>query len=229
MTLGWRLVPGQAMHYAFTTTHRRPGEERGRREHWSYLVRDLDDEGVLYLEGRLTGFGAGIVEGPPVDEAALRAAEAAERERLSAQVLGLELSMDGRLRVHRGDWGDTLPHRLLGLRLPVEPVAPGDEWSDPAAARPFADLLPVGVDLEVAATNRLEGIYDVDGRPAARISTRGAVRPTRRDLDSGIWVQGESWWDLQSGWLIERTLTLRMLDMPADGPGELALRAERVE
>ena len=55
--LGWRLVPGQEISYAHTARLIRGGDEFSRTEHWSYLVREVNDDGVALLEGRATGLG----------------------------------------------------------------------------------------------------------------------------------------------------------------------------
>jgi len=228
VALGWRLVPGMELTYACTTTYTQGGErleELARVEHWSYLVRALDDVGVASLEGRLTGFGAGLtVDGLELSDEQLADGEAAEVERLSELVVALALAMDGRVQVDRGSWADRLPHRQLGLTLPDGPVSVTDSWPDPAAARPYADLLPMGLELEITATNRLEDVVLRDGLTQAKIVTEGHVRPADTSQTGGVLLDGVAWWDLRSGRLIERSLTLTLPDAGEAERLDIALR-----
>jgi len=216
--LGWRLVPGQELDYAFTTTHTVDEEAVVREEHWSYLVRDVDIDGVAYLEGRLTAFG---VEG--VAEAAEAVAQ--EEARLAAEPVGLSLAMDGRLvELHGQGWGDQLVHRLLAVKLSADAVTPGATWEDPAVARPVVDLLPLGLEIALEATQTFEGIYARGGRVQALLRTRAAVSADRADLP-GVWVHGDAWWDLEAGTLASRTLELSLLGHEGGDPGVLTLEA----
>ena len=228
VTLGWRLVPGMELTYACTTTYTQDQqrvEELARVEHWSYLVRDLDETGVASLEGRLTAFGAGLtVDGLEVGADQLAEGEAEEVERLSALTVELALAMDGRAQVTTGSWADRLPHRQLGLTLPEIPVSVGDAWPDPSAARPYADLLPMGLELEISATSRLEDVVLRDGLTQAKIVTEGYVRPSDTSQAGGVFLDGAAWWDLRSGRLIERTLTLTLSDAEEAERLDIALR-----
>ena len=227
LTLGWRLVPGMELTYACTTTYtqgQQRVEELSRVEHWSYLVRDLD-EGIASLEGRLTAFGAGLtVDGLAVGADQLAAGEAEEIERLSALTVDLALAMDGRVQITSGSWADRLPHRQLGLTLPEGAVSVGDDWPDPTAARPYADLLPMGLELEISATSRLEDVVLRDGLTQARIVTEGYVRPADTQQTGGVFLEGAAWWDLRSGRLLERTLTLTLPDTEEAERLTIALR-----
>ncbi len=219
--LGWRLVPGQELAYAFTTTHTLDELSVTREEHWSYLVRDVDADGVAYLEGRLTAFGVQGVEG---------AAEAQEAEeaRLSEAPVALSLAMDGRLvDLHGQSWGDQLVHRMLAVKLSETAVTVGDAWEDPAVVRPLVDVLPVGVDVALEASQTFEGLYARGGRVQTRLRTRAALSADRAELP-GIWVQGDAWWDLQDGQLASRTLQLSLLGQDGGDPGVLTLEARQL-
>lgn len=219
--LGWRLVPGQELSYAFTTTHTVDDQSLVREEHWTYLVRDVDAEGVAYLEGRLTAFGVQGVE--DADEA-----REAEEARLAEAPVGLSLAMDGRVvDLHGQSWGDQLVHRVLAVKLADVAVTVGDSWEDPAVVRPLVDVLPVGVDVALEASQTFEGLYARGGRVQARVRTRAALSADRAELP-GIWVQGDAWWDLQAGQLASRTLELSLLGQDGGDPGVLTLEARQL-
>ncbi len=215
--LGWRLVPGMELSYAFDSTYLNGGEGVERLERWSYLVRAVDERGAARLEGRLTGFGAGVsLGGVYLDAAQVESGRRREVERLAEEPAELSLSMDGRVQIGWGSWADRLPHQLLGLPLPERPVLPGDTWASPAVLRPYADLLPVGLELELSATSRLEAIAVRDGITQARISTSGELRPADAELTGGVALRGEAWWDLRAGRLTERSAELWPITEPAE-------------
>ena len=229
VVMGWRLVPGTSLTYALTSRYDTDSTERVRTEQWSYLVRDVDAEGKAELEATLVGFGAELREaGVSPDAGTLETAIDRERERLSDTTTTFTLSMDGRLEILEGSWADRVPHRLLGLILPERELRPGENWSDPTVSRAYADLLPVGMELELSGTHRLDGLYDRDGRIQARIRTQGAVRPVDSTNPGTLWLKGDTWWDLQGGYLEERTLEVSLLGARADEPGPLKLEARRI-
>ena len=96
------------------------------------------------------------------------------------------------------DWAEGLPHRLLAQQLSVEPIEQGATWPDPVVARPYADLVPMDLELTVEGYQTFEGLYEIDGAVLAQLSTRGAVRPDEAGAPE-IWINGESWWDPARG------------------------------
>ena len=222
--LGWRLVPGQQLRYRLTTAWEAEDQLRTRVEEWQYEVTEVDLRGNALLEGRLTAFGVALdAHGEPIPEDRYLRARQAERDRRSAEPVTLTLSMDGRLvDLAAGPWSDALPHRLLGLRLPQQGVSPGDDWPDPTLARPFADLWPTAVDLEVDGRHALEGLYKVGGSPMAQVNSEGAAGPGSGDLPP-IRLSGSSWWDLRRGRLHSRELAVDWQTSDPQGAGQLML------
>ncbi len=225
VVLGWRLVPGEHLRYALTSTWTSAEQVHTRVEHWDYTVSTIDSD-LSLLRGRLEALGAEVLlEGQPTT-LGLEEARESEKQRMSRPI-ELTLAMDGRLVALEGaGWSDALPHRLLALRLEHEAIEPGARWPDPVIARPYAELLPPQVDLVVEGYETLEGLYQVDGRIQARVTTRGAVRPVDPTIP-GVWISGEAWWDLQSGQLTSRTLRVTLDD--EGEPGLLELSVERLE
>ncbi len=228
--LGWRLVPGQQLRYRLTTAWEAQDQVRTRVEEWQYEVTQVDGRGDAWLEGRLTAFGVALdALGGPVDEDRYLRARQAERDRRSAEPVSLVLSMDGRLvDLAAGPWSDALPHRLLGLRLPQQGVSPGDDWPDPTLARPFADLWPPSVDLEVDGHHALSGLFRVDGAPMAKVHSEGAAGPGAGDLPP-IGLSGDSWWNLRLGRLHARDLAVDWETTETQGPGQLLLSLETLD
>ncbi len=230
MVLGWRLVPGQSLTYNYTTTYTTHDQETVRVEQWTYLVLSQEGDGVSRLEATLTGFGAGLErEGASVEEALIADARSQERARMASQTVQVELSMDGEIRsVDAKRWADRVPHQMLGLRLPADPVAPGEGWADPADARPWADPLPPEIELVIEHSHTFESLEIRDGRLMARLSTRGALRPAEPPSDgsfTGIRLEGQTLWDVQAGRLTERTLEIRVGGDFTGEPGALRIEA----
>lgn len=209
--LGWRFVPGAVLHMRLETALNDGAHDVLRREDWDYLVTEVDDQGGAVLRGHLTGLGARVARGgQPAEGEDFTTARDAEKQRLAELETRLELSLDGRLIAFQGlDGADALPHRLLALQLATEPVTSGARWPDPALARPYAELMPVGLDVTVEAHERLEGLYDRDGAVQARVLTEGGVRSSAED-SPWISLQGEAWWDMRAGQLVERHLEARL-------------------
>jgi len=228
--LGWRLVPGQQLRYRLTTTWEAEDQNRARVEDWTYTVTGVDGRGVAELVGRLTAFGVALDQGgEALTEDRYARAREAERDRRGAEPVGLVLSMDGRLvDVAAGEWSDALPHHVLGLRLPESAVAPGASWPDPTLARPFADLWPPTVDLEVDGHHTLEGLYREAGVPLAKLVSQGAAGPGAGDLPP-IRLEGEAWWDLRVGRLASRSLAVTWETGDGAGPGTLLLDLKHVD
>ena len=220
VTLGWKWVPGESLQIEHKARATQGQRTVTRVEVWDYLVRDVDPEGVATLEGKLTGLGAQVLEGD--DQLTDRETRRAREYELGlVRPVVLRIAMDGRLAgIEGADWGGALTHRLLAEQLSRTPVVPGDSWPDPAVARPYADPVPVDLELTVEGFHTLEGLYDVDGTLLARVETRGAVRPDDPGAPQ-IWLNGESWWDPARGRMTSREL--RVVLANDDGPGELTL------
>ena len=186
-----------------------------RAERWTYLVTvtELDDHDVATLEGLLTGLG---VDDPDADGAATRT-ELARADPVSPQ-----LGMDGRLvSCSTPDFARSLPHRLLGLRLPRNRVEVHDEWQDPDLVRRFARLLPAEGELALTGTARLAELGVEDTRPIAVLDTHAtAALPGGPRLS----LEGRAHWDCARGTLHRRTLTARFTP-GGDEPGVLHLRS----
>ncbi len=229
VTLGWRLAPGMELTYRLTTRHEQGSETVVREETWTYLVRDVDDLGTSTLEGRIVALDARIEEdGDAIDPARMRGAIETERERLAADPVAFTLSMEGRIgTLDAPSWADGLPHRLLGLLLPPEPVREGDRWPDPAAGRPFVDLVPAGLAVDVNGVQRLEALSWEGHRHRwglrgpwhldAAISTEAIVRPDDARLPSLV-LSGAATWNMDLGRLESRTLNIQ--ERGGTSPGE---------
>jgi len=217
VTLGWRLAPGMELAYRHRTTHVLGDDTAVREEVWHYLVRSVDDQGTFILEGHLESLDASITaDGVPVEVDAMASALDDERSRLAQSDLTLSLSLDGRMdRLEAADWTDALPHRLLALRLPAEPVLPGSRWNDTETARPFTRLIPTGFELDIAGTHRLEQLrWQRDarlslrpGRPrlVAELDTQALLRPEDARIPA-LDIHGATSWDLEAGRLATRSL-----------------------
>jgi hypothetical protein len=198
------------------------GVDISRAEEWSYLVRDLDADGVATLEGRLTGFGTGAeVEGTSVPDERMESGRATERERMAAPIT-LRLGMDGRLvACSAATFSDSLVHCMLGLRIPPIRVLPHDEWAIPGLAQPFADLLPPDLELDVECTARLMELHHRDEALAAEIETTGALRARG---GPAVHLSGMASWDAERGVLAHRELQARFTPStpdPEQNPGIL--------
>ncbi|MBW2255072.1 MAG: hypothetical protein JRI25_10800 [Deltaproteobacteria bacterium] len=203
--------------------------DTSRAEEWSYLVRDLDIDGVATLEGRLTGFGAGAsMDGTPVPEEHMGAWQADEQERLASPVT-LRLGLDGHLvACSVTTFSDSLPHRMLGLRIPPVRILPHDEWPIPGLANPFADLLPPEMEVDVACTARLVELHHHDARIAAEIETTGALRVRG---GPAVHLSGMASWDAERGVLAHRELQARLTPStpdPLQNPGILNIELHLV-
>jgi hypothetical protein len=212
-------VLGEEFTYALTTRLISGESETVRREHWTYLVRDVDEFGVFTLRGLLTAFGVNSrlngVEAPPAN---MESATASELERLSDLELIMGLSMDGRVSWSDGlPWADNLPHTLIGLPLPLDAVFPGTIWSDPSGLRPLSGVFPDELAVDLEEEHRFDGLANVNGDLRATIVTEGLVR---------------SEWSLSRGVLLSRTLTVALDDperLLSEVGRELVVTISRVE
>lgn len=231
MVLGWRLVPGDQLVYDHSVTWQLGASESTRRvERWTYLVREVDPQGVATLEGSLTALGVEhIREGQTTPEPLLALALSEEKARLSQDSVLIELAMDGRLVEVRGlGWSDALSHRLLGLQLSGEGVSDSSTWPDPVLARPYADLLPVSLDVEVSGSQELLGLFDDQGELRVSLASQGLVR----SVDDGgpqVRLQGSAWWDPLTGRLVSRELLVSVAKLGTTDPGTLRIELELAE
>jgi hypothetical protein len=225
ITLGWKWVPGDTLQMELSSQATSEDQTVTRVEVWEYLMREVDHHGVATLEGQLMGLGAEVLrDGDRLTDRETRAARDYETGLVGP--VELRIAMDGRLVSIEGvGWSEGLPHRLLAQQLSTEPVELGARWPDPVVARPYADLIPVDLELTVEGYETLEGLYQVGGEVLALVETRGAVKPHEPGAPE-IWLNGESWWDPARGRMTSREL--RVVLANADGPGELTLRAREI-
>ena len=227
VTLGWRLVPGQRLTYQLTTETRTGPDTVLRVENWDYLVTEVRDDGVAVLEGELVALGAELSRDGTPQYRGLDPARQVEQDRLGEQAVRLELAMDGRLVALDGlDWADALPHRLLALRLQEGEIEGGDRWPDPVLARPYASLMPVGLELTVEGYQMYDAMYQDGDQVLAHVTTRGAVRPDAMGAPE-VHISGDAWWDTMDGVVERRDLTVTLANVQGE-PGDLSLRVERV-
>ena len=230
MVLGWRLIPGDQLVYDHSVFWQSGPQESTRRvERWTYLVRDVDAQGIATLEGSLNALGVEhVVDGLVTPEPSLALALAQEKERLSQDSVILQLSMDGRLIGVTGvPWSDSLSHRLLGLQLSGEGIQEQSTWPDPVLARPYADLLPMSLDVEVSGSHQVQGLYDDHGELRLSLVSEGLVRSTSGGPQ--VELAGQSWWDPQAGRLVSRALTARVGNLSTTDPGTLTIELELAE
>jgi hypothetical protein len=225
--LGWRLVPGQTLSYAHRTRLLRGQEEVGREEHWSYLVKEVDTQGVTLLEGRLTGFGTMFQsQGTVTDQAMIDRAEGQERARLESIRVWVRLSQDGQVQGVEGlPWEDSLSHTLLGLGVQKNAVSPGDVWSDPAMVFPFLNLVSSRVAVLPSGSLSLKDLGDQD-TPFAKIISEGSLVLGNEEVPHLV-LHGEVLWDLQQGVLESRQIVLSLSQYDSDFGSKLFLEIER--
>lgn len=227
--LGWRFIPGDVLRLRLETRFAEGAQVLQRQEEWDYMVTEVDPAGGARLRAHLTGLGARVErDGEPVAGEDFEAAREAEKQRLAGHELSMQLTQDGRLVSLEGVEGaDALPHRLLALQLSPETVQPGDRWPDPALARPYAELMPVGMDVRVEAYEQLEGLYARGGSVQAHLATEGGVTPTEEQDGPRLRMEGEAWWDLQAGLLVERRLAITLEGLSTGEAGALEMNLSR--
>jgi hypothetical protein len=191
--LGWRWVPGTRMVWRTRIERHVESVTWSRAEDWAYTARDLDPSGIVHLEGRLVGFGASVSEdGEALPEARLADARAEARAR-TIETVDLDLRLSGPLiGCSAEEFGAALPHRLLGVHFPVDPVRPGESWSDAGLARAFEQVLPLDVEVGVDATATLRLLEPVADGWRATLShvTRlqgGAIGPAVEIVATTVW------------------------------------------
>jgi len=233
VVFGWRLAIGEEFTYAFTTRLTNGEDETVRQEHWTYLVRDVDDFGVFTLQGVLTAFGVNSrINGVETEPANINSAAESELERLSALEVTIGLSMDGRISWIEGlPWADNFPHTLIGLPMPLVTVEPGAIWSDPTGLRPITGIFPGDLALEVIEEHQFESLVRIDDELVANVVTEGVVQ-SQELLVPVIRVQGSSDWSLTRGLLMSRSWVV-VLDDPerrlSEASRKLEITISRVE
>jgi len=218
--LGWRFVPGQEFNYAYDVRVFRREFEIGRTEHWNYLVKTVDDQGVALLEARLTAFGALVLEnGSPVSTEELADAQESEKKRLSEARVWVTLSTDGHVQAVDGvDWEDALLHHQLGFALPLHAVKPGLRWKDPVTLAPLVNLLPPEVAVLPKTDAVLERFLYKEGTHLALIDMKGSIVAGDKDVPQ-LTVSTELHWDMNAGAMAYRktTASLQQYDSPFGG------------
>lgn len=227
--IGWRLVPGQELSYSHTVRLVRGTNEVSRTEHWSYLVREVDEEGSALLEGRLTGLGALIQnEGELARGEGFETLMRNESDRISDSKVWVTLSIDGRILAVDGlDWSEGLVHRALGLNFPADPVEPGSVWPDPESIAPFRSLVPAEVAILPSVQAGVVTIYEDAGGVFADIEMRGSIVAGGDDVPK-IEMQGEATWDLVLGQLVTRSQRLSLSQYNEPFGGLLLIKTERL-
>lgn len=228
--LGWRWVPGVARAWRATMVRTAGEVSVTRAEEWSYTARQLDDRGVVHLEGLLRGIGASAqVKNKSLPDHLLAPAREEEIAR-TVREMEMMLALSGRIqRCSITNFAASLPHRMLGMHLPSLTVRPGDAWSDPALTLPFTSLLPIDLPLRATAATRLESLRTDRGQLLANLTHRGELLSTvegpRLDID------GRTVWNATEGTLRDRRLTVRYrpIHHPSDHPpGTLVIMLGRI-
>ncbi|MEE2751545.1 MAG: hypothetical protein VX519_08935 [Myxococcota bacterium] len=230
-TLGWKLVPGQELTYKLHTRLTGATERIIREEHWTYRVDSVDSAGMARLSGRLTAFGVARTDSTGSPSAVdIEPAQEIERERLAQQVVVLYLSAEGRLaRIDGLELHDSLPHRLLSLKLPNRAILPGEDWADPALARPYANLLPAETVVSVEGYQTYKGLYRYQGDVQALLESRGEVTAATEQGRSSIALKGSTWWDPDPGVLAWRSLEGELVQSDQAQVGHIQIQIELLD
>lgn len=224
--LGWRWIPGTSFTYDSVVTRVVGEVSFARGESWTYTAQDLDASGVMSLRGDLVGFGATVTQnGEAISETRLRAAREAARDAATPQV-DVRLRLNGRLvSCSLDDFDNGLPHRLLAMQLPTDPVVMGAAWDDPGLPLAFAQLLPVEMPVSVVSRTTFSRFTAVDRSWQARLEHKATVHTT--DGGPVLEITGYSLWDAEPGALASRRLEVRLVpDETIDGVPLGVLRAE---
>jgi len=185
---------------------------------------------VALLEGRLSGFGAGAhVQERPVEKHKLASAIHGEKERMLKQAT-IEITMNGRIiEPASTEFESGLPHRMLDLALPTDPVLPHTRWATDQVLLPFADLLPDGLRTTHAAASRIISLRHVERMVTATIETSGAIHAENGETFLG--VHGLTIWNAEHGHLMERTLRVHLPEIQGTrfvDPGVLHITTQLV-
>ncbi len=240
IALGWRLAPGMELRYRLETRHSIALESSVRDETWHFLVRDVDDQGVFTLEGRLEALEVAFQHGDQaLGDELLQEALQSERERLRCKGASFTLSMDGRMdRLDAGSWADALPHRLLALKLPEQPLTLGESWTDAETARPYATLLPSDIAVRVTGTHRLEeltwrrhlwrrgSLFSAPSHLDAILRTEAMVLPEDARYPA-LDIRGDTSWNLDLGQMESRSVVVT--ERSGEGAGQTGTLALDLE
>lgn len=206
--LGWRWVPGTRMTWR-CRIERQVGEVVwSRAEDWAYTARELDPSGVVRLDGRLVGFGASVAEsGRALADERLADARAAARA-ATPEAVEVDLRLSGPIVALSAEgFEDALPHRLLAVHFPVDPVRPGESWADGGLVRAFEGVLPLDVDVAVDASTTLRELDPAaDGWQATLSHT---ARLQAGELGPAVEIVGTTLWDTSPGALRRRDIEAR--------------------
>lgn len=224
--LGWRWIPGTAYTFDSIITRNTGDVLITRGESWTYTARELDSNGVVLLQGMLGGFGAVIeVNGDPLPEPRMRPAREAARDATPTEV-ELRMRLTGRLiSCSIEDFAGSLPHRLLAMHMPSDPVPPGTSWEDPALALAFAQLIPVELPVRITASTTLSRFGEVEKGWEARLDHQAAISTT--DDGPAVLISGYSTWDADLGALTSRRLDVHL--EPEDVTSKARLGSLRIE
>ncbi len=206
--LGWRWVPGVRMTFR-TLIHRDVGPVTWTRaEDWQYTARTLDSSGIAALDGRLVGFGASVsADGHALEEDKLdHARDAARRATPDSVSVSIRLSGPIVSCSARG-FGLSLPHRMLAIHFPAEPLRVGDAWDEDGLARAFAPILPLDVDVATLTSARLSGVEP--SGDAWRATIDHHARLGIGEVGPGVTVEGTTTWDTGLGAIRSRKLHAR--------------------
>jgi len=202
-----------------------------REEHWTYLVEAVDTDGIAHLTGKLSAFGLTKIN-PSESLKAIHTegVEKSEKARLAKETVQIQLSTEGRLvRLDGLGFHDSLPHRLLALQLPVGAISPGENWANPALARPYANLLPAESVVSVEGTETYKGLHHYRGDIQALIESHGEVTATTEQGSSSILLHGSTWWDPDPGVLAWRALEGALVQSDNAKTGQIRIQIELLD
>jgi hypothetical protein len=206
--LGWRWVPGTRMTWRTRVERHVDDVVWSRAEEWAYTARELDPSGVVHLDGRLVGFGASVsVGGHALPDERLEDARAAARA-ATPEAVEVDLRLSGPIvRCSLEGFEPALPHRLLAVHFPVDPVRPGASWVDGGLARAFEGVLPLDVDVRVDAAATLRLLEPVEDGWRATLSH--TTRLQAGELGPAVEIVATTLWDTSPGALRRREVEAR--------------------
>jgi hypothetical protein len=229
--LGWRWVPGMRQSWRSTVRRVTGRLTTSRVEVWRYTAIDLEASGVVHLHGRLVGFGAEVaLDGIGLPDDRIAAARDQAMESTPTEV-ALSMSLTGRiLSCSEERFDASLPHRLLGSRLPSAPVVAGEAWADPALAVPFARVLPLDAPASAEVTTTLRSVEAASDGWIAELTHHGTLRTTAGG--PLVVLRGTTTWATDPGAIVMRQLDARLQPDDADAArqaGTLMITLQREE
>jgi hypothetical protein len=200
--IGWRLIPGDPLHYTTTLTRSVGSLSQRKEEFWEYLPMELDENNQTAIRGRRL------------------------KPTAPSQQILFRLGLSGSLHTTDvKDFSAHLPHSLLGLTLPSEPVSVGESWKDPELLTPFTSPLNFSVSEDSTAT-----LLEVNRRndtTLAAIQSRAILKKGRQSIR----LDGLTLWDTINGIIAQRSVEARFLPMgrnPQLNPGVLQMTMTHV-